>query len=313
MDHVATRAAVSVVVVVKDGEARLGRQLAALDAQVGAPPFEVVIADNGSRDGTREIARRWAGSALRGPVRVVLVDAGGRPGIPYARNQGVLATTGDVIAFCDADDVVSPTWLAALVGAVRSPGLVGGRKDAVTESGRPRPDVAPAGLTPTRHLPFAATCNLAVTRDCFFDLGGFDESLPPYGFEDVDFCWRAQEAGYPLSYAHEAAITFTVSNKVRAVRKEYLLAKARMAIIRRHPGFDPTPYSLGYCLRDVVSTAVRIPARMVRPRAARTREIRWFVDTVGRLAGYWHYTVRGRDAEPVLLTRDPLAGPDVAT
>lgn len=309
MDHAATRPRVSVVIVVKNGEARLGRQLAALDAQVGAPPFEVVIADNGSRDGTRELARAWAGSALRAPLRAVLVDAGGSPGIPYARNQGVLATAGDIIAFCDADDVVSPTWVAALAGAVRTSGLVGGRKDAVTESGRPRPDVAPAGLTPTRHLPFAATCNLAVTRDCFFDVGGFDESLPPYGFEDVDFCWRAQELGYPLEYAHDAAITFTVSNKVRAVRKEYLLAKARMAIIHRHPGFDPAPYSLAYCLRDLGRTAVRLPRRMVRPTAARTREVRWLVDSVGRLAGYWHYTIRGKDSEPVLVARDPLVQP----
>ena len=74
---------------------------------------------------------------------------------------------------------------------------------------------------PTRHLPFAATCNLAVTRDCFFDVEGFDKSLPPYGFEDVDFCWRRAERGYLLEYAHDAAITFTVSNKVRAVGKEY--------------------------------------------------------------------------------------------
>lgn len=309
MDAAATRPLVSVVIVVKNGEARLARQLAALDGQVGAPPFEVVIADNGSRDGTREIAHSWARSALRAPVRAVLVDAGGRPGIPYARNQGVLASSGQIIAFCDADDVVADTWVAALAGAVRGPGLVGGRKDAVTESGRPRPDVAPAGLTRTLHLPFAATCNLAVTRDCFFAVGGFDESLPPYGFEDVDFCWRAQEAGYPLDYAHDAAITFTVSSKVRAVRKEYLLAKARMAIVHRHPGFDRAPYSLGYCIGDVARTGARLPRRMVRPTAARTREIRWFVDSVGRLAGYWHYTIRGKDSVPVLVSGDPLSMP----
>lgn len=310
MDEVSAHPRVSVVVVVRDGEAHLGRQLAALDRQEGAPPFEVVVVDNGSRDGTRDVVRRWVAGGVRAPERALLVDAGGTPGIPRARNRGVLASTGEVVAFCDADDEVSPTWVAALSRALTAPGLVGGRKNAVSESGRPRPDVTQDGLTATGYLPFAATCNLAVTRDCLFDIGGFDESLPRYGFEDVDFCWRAQLAGYPLHYAPDAEITFTVSGKLRAVRKEYLLAKARMAIVRRHPRFDPTPYSLGYCLADVGRRAVHLPLRMVRPTAHRTREVRWLVDSVGRLAGYWHYSVRGRDGVPVLLTHDPLTGSD---
>src|SRR4051812_13101904 len=107
------RPRISVVVVVKDGEAHLGRQLAALDAQVGAPPFEVIIADNGSRDGTCALVERWIQDGPSSPDRALLVDAGARPGIPFARNQGVLASTGEVIAFCDADDVVAPTWVAA--------------------------------------------------------------------------------------------------------------------------------------------------------------------------------------------------------
>jgi GT2 family glycosyltransferase len=304
--HDASRPRVSVVVVVKDGEAHLGHQLAALDAQQDAPPFEVVVVDNGSRDGTGALVQRWIDEGVAAPARALLVDAGARPGIPFARNQGVLASSGEVIAFCDADDVVSPTWVAALSSASRVPGLVGGRKDAVSPSGRPRPDVTPDGLTETGYLPFAATCNLAVTRQCMFDVGGFDESLPEYGFEDVDFCWRAQLAGYPLRYAPDAVITFTVSSKVRAVRKEYLLAKAKMAIVRRHPRFDPTPYSLRYCLADVGGRALRIPYRMLRPSAARAREVRWLVDSVGRLAGYWHYSVRGKDAAPMLLSNDPL-------
>lgn len=302
------RPRVSVVIVVKDGEAHLGRQLAALDGQVGAPPFEVVVADNGSRDGTRRLVRDWIEAGPRAPARALLVDAGARPGIPYARNQGALATSGEVIAFCDADDVVAENWVFALSAALTSPGLVGGRKEAVSESGRPRPDVTSHALTHTAYLPFAATCNLAVSRECFFDVGGFDESLPPYGFEDVDFCWRAQLAGYPLTYAPDATITFTVSNKLRAVRKEYLLAKARMAIVHRHHRFDPTPYSLSYCVADVAHRAVRLPYRMARPTATRTREVRWLVDSVGRLAGYWHYSVRGRNSRPVLLSGDPLTG-----
>jgi GT2 family glycosyltransferase len=303
------RPRVSVIVVAKDAESHIGRQLAALDAQEDAPSFEVVVVDNGSRDRTRDVVHRWVTSGLHAPQAATLVDAGDKPGIPYARNRGVLASSGDVIAFCDADDVVSTSWVAALDTALTAPGLVGGFKNAVSESGHPRPDVTEDGLTPTEYLPFAPTCNLAVTRDCLFAVGGFDESLPRYGFEDVDFCWRAQEAGYPLGYVRDAEITFTVSSKVGQVRKEFLLAKARMAIVRRHPRFDTTPYSLRYCLADVGRHAVRLPYRMARPTITRTRELRWLVDSVGRLSGYWHYTVRGKDSAPVLLEGDPLVTP----
>jgi GT2 family glycosyltransferase len=306
MDAARTRPRVSVVIVVKDGRAHLGDQLRALDAQENAPAFEVVVADNGSRDGTPALVRDWILAGHGAAVNARLVDAGRRAGIPYARNEGACATRGEVIAFCDADDVVAPGWVAAMSRALASPGLAGGRRDAFEEDGTPRPDASAHGLTSTAYLPFAATCNLAVTRDCFFAVGGFDESLPPYGFEDVDFCWRAQLAGHPLRYAPDAVIRFTVSGKVRAVRKEFLLAKARMAIVHRHPQFDPTPYSLRYCLADLARSLVRLPGHLRRPRVSRTREVRWVVDAVGRLAGYWHYSVRGRDARSVLLEGDPL-------
>ena len=301
------RPRVSVVIVVKDGEAHLGRQLAALDAQVGAPSFEVLVVDNGSRDGTAALARRWiqAGPVAASSAR--LVDASAKPGIPFARNQGALASRGEVLAFCDADDAVHPGWVAAYAAALTTPGMAGGRNHPVDESHRPIPGIMGPGLTLTAHLPFAAGCNFATTRDCYFAVGGFDESLPRYGFDDVDFSWRVQDAGYRLQYVEAAAVDFTVSGKLRSVRKEYLLAKARMAVVRRHPDFDPTPYSLGHCLADVARTAVLLPVRMVRPRAPRSREVRWLVDAAGRLGGQWHYGVRRRDAEPVLLDGDPLA------
>lgn len=301
------RPRVSVVLIAKDAESHLGRQLAALDAQDGAPPFEAVVVDNGSRDATAQLVGRWVGSQLRGPDHAVLVDAGDKPGIPYARNQGILASRGDIIAFCDADDAVAPGWVAAIARGLTAPGMVGGRNDHVSGTGEPLTGPSSEGLTTTDYLPFAQGCNFAVTRDCCYAVGGFDESLPPYGYDDVDFSWRVQEAGYPLHYLDDAVVTFTIPNRRRAVRKEFLLAKARMAVVHRHPEFDLTPYSLPYCLADAARSLVLLPFRLVRPRETRPREVRWTVDAIGRLAGYWHYSVRGRDSRPVLLESDPLA------
>ncbi len=291
---------VSVVIVVKDGARHIRRQLDALGAQVGAPPFEVVVADNGSRDDTVAVVSAWIDGGIGAPCAARVVDASARPGIPHARNVGALATSGAIIAYCDSDDQVSPTWVAQIQRGLTTPGLVGGRTEAFDVDGRPRPDVSLSGLAGGPR-PYSPTCNLAVTRDCFFAVGGFDESLPRYGFEDVDFCWRAQDLGYPLGFLPEAVVRFTVSGQRASVRKVFLLSKGRMAIVRRHPDFDGRHYTLSSCLGDVLVTTLRLPVRLLRKDNPPSRELRWWVGAVGRLVGFWHYEVRGRDREPRLL------------
>src|SRR5688500_9296124 len=97
----------SVVVPVRDGAATIGEQLAALAQQDFPGSWEVVVADNGSRDGTADVVRSFR-DRLPG---LRLVDASARPGASHARNAGAAAATGEVLAFCDADDVVDPGWL----------------------------------------------------------------------------------------------------------------------------------------------------------------------------------------------------------
>lgn len=78
----------------------------------------------------------------------------------------------------------------ALAGSLETPGQAVGVLEAFDSKGRPRPDANIPGPRPTAYLPFAPSGNMAISRSCFFALGGFDESLPPYGYEDVD---RADE------------------------------------------------------------------------------------------------------------------------
>lgn len=291
---------VSVIICVRNGAKTLARQLNALDNQVDHPPFEVVVVDNGSTDDTVGVFERWheARDAAKAPAR--LIRAHERPSIPYARNQGALAARGRIFAYCDADDRVSTRWVGALHRALSDDGMVGGRIEGVSPSGQPLPETFPHGLTATSYLPHAGNCNLAVTRRCFAEVGGYDESLPRYGFEDVDICWRAQEAGFPLTYCPEAVIFFSVSPKITAVKKEFLIAQGRVAMSRRHPQAF-RGFTLARCLGNLAAHAAMFPWRMIRPGATtRSRHVRHLVDAWGFLAGYFIYGW-GR-TKPILLS-----------
>lgn len=298
---------VTVIICVKNGASTIRRQLDALDGQVDHPPFEIIVVDNGSTDSTAEVVRAWLDTRNRDDVPAQLVDASNRASIPYARNRGALASTGRIIAYCDADDRVDERWVGAMAGALQSDGIAGGRIEGIGPDGAPRPETFPHGLTSTPYLPHVGNCNMAITRNCFAAIGGYDESLPRYGFEDVDISWRAQEAGYPIHYVPEAIVHFSVSPKVKALKKEFLIAQGRVAISLRHPEAYPGGFTLSGCLANLSRRAVALPWRMIHPGTApRTRHIRWFVDACGFLAGYFKYARDPRGHEPELLAPDSL-------
>lgn len=298
---------VSVVVVVKNGAGTILRQLEALNGQVNAPPFEVIVVENGSRDRTVSIVQRWMDEA---PMPIRLMDASSTPGIPFARNRGALAAKGRIVAYCDADDIVDPDWVAAIARALSDiDGAAAGFKRFVSPDGQPRPGAAPEGLHRAHPYHFAPACNLAITRSVLLEAGGFDESLPRYGFEDTDFCWRLQALGYPLLYAPEARITYYISDRTTAGRKVFLLARGRMLMARRHPFVDPAELSLASCLKDLAGRALLLPIRLLRPGSTpRQRFVREFIESGGRLSGYWSYWVRGREPAPRLLTDRTISG-----
>lgn len=151
------RPEVSVIICVRNGARTIRRQLDALDAQVDHPPFEVIVVDNGSTDDTVAVVERWLRE--RGPVDAPghLVDASTRPGIPYARNQGALAARGRLLAYCDADDRVHPRWVGAMHRALARDGIVGGRIEGISPSGKPLPHTFPHGLNVTEYLPHDET------------------------------------------------------------------------------------------------------------------------------------------------------------
>jgi len=190
---------------VLDGEAHIAEQLAALAAQTYAGDWELVVSDNGCRDRSVEIVR---GFETQLPS-VTIADARAHRGLNFARNAGANAARGDLLAFCDCDDVVSPGWLEAMVAAARGADIVGGRleverlNDETVLAWRPSRPMT-ALVREQGYLAYAPGGNMAVWTRVARDIG-WNEGFR-FGSSDHGFAWHAQMAGYTLAYAPDAVI-----------------------------------------------------------------------------------------------------------
>jgi len=197
----------SVVVPCLNAAATIGEQLEALARQSWPGEWELIVADNGSTDRSREIAESYRGRI----PGLKLIDASDRRGQAHARNLGAAAATGDAFLFVDADDEVAPGWLAAMGRALAVHDFVACRYDneKLNPAWVQRTHLNPQRDGLTRYdyppfLPHAGGGGLGVRRRVHEAVGGFDESLP--ALEDTDYCWRIQLAGYGFDFVPDAAV-----------------------------------------------------------------------------------------------------------
>jgi GT2 family glycosyltransferase len=202
---------VSVVIANFNGRHHLERCVPALLATSGVA-FEVIVADNGSSDGSVAwLAERW-------PQARVLAF-GRNLGFGEANRRAALAAHGSYVAFLNSDTVVEPGWLAALVETLEDapeiaaacsvlrllehPDLVNARGGGMSRLGygldhdyllpyEGPPEVS--GSPPVADVLFPTAAAMLMRRGEFFALGGFDRSFFMY-HEDVDLGWRLWLAG----------------------------------------------------------------------------------------------------------------------
>jgi glycosyltransferase involved in cell wall biosynthesis len=224
----------SVIVPALDAAATLPAQLDALCEQDFVGAFEIIVADNGSKDSTPAVV---AEPRTKGP-EIRLVDASDARGAGHARNVGAGAARATKFLFCDADDLVARSWCRSLVAALDRHDAAGGAIDFARLNpslpGVSAESPLAKGLDRwPEYLPFAWAGNLGVRADVFRSVGGFDTSFT--GCDDQDLSFRIQQQGHSLGFADEAVLHCRVSPSARVrARLAYRYAIDEPHLYREH-------------------------------------------------------------------------------
>lgn len=256
---------VSVVVLSKD-EPQLATSLELLVAQATHIAAEIVVVD-ASDHRLDDIRRAFP--------TVVWIDYLGpfwrSSTIPHQRNVGVRASSGDVIAFCDAGGEPTPNWLetitAPLLDATHA--LVCGPIRSLHPSVFTLINDAPDGAV----VESPPTANVAFTKAHFNTLGGFDERFH-YG-SDVDFAWRSSQAGHPCISVASAEMGMDWGPAATSVRRAWRYGRAWARLYRRHDSPDRHRQMVRSSPERVIYPTWLLGLAATIGLAAAVRKLRW--------------------------------------
>ncbi|MEN9574697.1 MAG: hypothetical protein RL514_2552 [Verrucomicrobiota bacterium] len=263
---------VSVVVASYNGGKTLPACLSSLE-HLNYPNYEVILVDDGSTDDTAQIAERYrmecedrrpgAGGVRSQEPGVSAPNAQPRTqnpapraasmriirqvnfGLSVARNTGIAAATGEIVAFTDSDCRADEDWLHYLVGDLLRSDFtgIGGHNFLPPEDGWiPTAVMASPGgpahvmLTDrlAEHIP---GCNMAFYKWALDEIGGFDAIYRKAG-DDVDVCWRLQQRGYKIGFSPSGFVWHYRRATVQAYLKQQRgYGEAEALLVRKHPEY----------------------------------------------------------------------------
>jgi len=206
----------SVIISCRNSSATLDATLESVVTQEYTGWWELVVVDNGSRDNTAGVARRFAS---RVPNFTLLQPPD--PGF-QARglNYGITHSKGDYLIFLDSDDLAAPGYLATMAEALKTADFVGGAMDVALLNpgwlrGRRRELQVDRIDTFCHYLPAVVGASMSARREAIEAVDGFDESLPTQ--HDLDISWRLHDAGYPARFVPDALLHYRYRESLYAV------------------------------------------------------------------------------------------------
>lgn len=280
----------SVIIGAFNAAGTIDQQLESLATQQWPETWEVIVVNNRSTDNTVEIVNGFVGRVPN--LRVV--DAPDRPGGAYAINVGARAARGELLAFCDADDIVCDGWVAAMGGALARHALVSGPFETKrlnhTKLTKHRRNPQPHGIQEyvyPAYMPHAASANLGVWRSVYDQLGGFDESM--LALYDTDFCWRAQLAGHKLVAEPKAVVYYRFRDSVSGlIRQAFSYAKHNVFIYKKFRTRGMPKLALKHGIKSWIDLVLGV-TRLARQET----RVLWLWDA-GWLAGRLYASIKYR-------------------
>ncbi len=220
-------------------------QLEALADQSFDGPWELVLSLNTDD----RVARRSLDAVLSefgdraANVTATVVDSSDHRSASHARNVGAEAAKGELLLFCDGDDIADVDWMANLLAVVEPGRAVGGHleEELLAVSGQEdwRPPATPGELPRFLDTPYLVSANMAVHRHDFEAAGGFDIGL--IRGEDIALSWDLLRGGVELVYAADAVIHYRHRRGLWPMMKQhYLYGRGFSQILTRRgvPGHD---------------------------------------------------------------------------
>jgi GT2 family glycosyltransferase len=225
---------VSVVVASYQGERTLKACLDSL-ARLNYPDYEVILVDDGSAEATRQIA-------LAHPnVRYFRHEK--NLGLSVARNTGIAAATGEIVAFTDSDCRADEDWLYYLVGdllgsefaGIGGPNLLPAEDSLVAAAVMASPGGPAHVMLTDRQAEHIPGCNMAFYKRALAQIGGFDPIFHQAG-DDVDLCWRLDQAGLKIGFSPAACVWHYRRSTIGAyLRQQRGYGEAEALLVRKHP------------------------------------------------------------------------------
>ncbi len=226
---------VSVVVASYNGERTLKTCLDSLE-KLNYPDYEVILVDDGSTDNSAQIAH------LHSSIRYIHHE---NRGLSTARNTGIDAATGEIVAFTDSDCRADEDWLFYLVSDLLAGNFqgVGGHNFLPPEDSPVAATVmaspgGPAHVMLTdyeaEHIP---GCNMAFYKWALDAIKGFDPIFRKAG-DDVDVCWRLQQLGCKIGFSHAGFVWHYRRSTVKAYLKQQEgYGEAEALLAAKHPEY----------------------------------------------------------------------------
>ncbi len=300
--------------------------------------LEIVIIDNDSGDGSFEKLQAEL-------TDCVVIDSGANLGFAGGCNFGVAHSTGEIVAFLNNDAKPDPKWVTEAVKAIEDDPQIGCVATKVLDWDGKRVDYVDSSLTwfgmgykreaeledhgeweTPKNVLFPTGASMFVPRRVYDELGGFDERFFMF-YEDVDFGWRVNLAGYDVRYVptsvayHRHHVTM---KKFGNYREAYLLERNSLACLFKNLGPDLLRTVFAPALALAVERSAsqyEVPAKaeqtsyepgsatIAKSAATAPYAISYFVDILPSLAGSRREiqaTRKKSDAQIIPLMRNAI-------